>query len=159
MTIEEELKQYIVAKYGTLTKFGEIVGLSQSTLSTIFKRGIRRTSITRIFLICDELGISADALAEGKIIPKEDYGKIDMEVLQAFETLKNQYNLTIDGKPIEKEESWMISNSFLVGIQLVKQRRSMAKNGFEPDFMITDPNRYLQNIEMKKAIMAPKNED
>ena len=82
MTIEDELRLLIVTKYGTLTNFGKKIGMSQSTLSTIFKRGIQKTSITRIFKICDELGISADALAEGKIINKEDYGKKDMELNQ-----------------------------------------------------------------------------
>ena len=95
MTIEDELKQYIVTKYGTLTKFGEKVGLSQSTLSTIFKRGFQRTSITRIFKICDELGISADALALGKIIPKADYGLKVENVLDAFNMMRNQVRLAI----------------------------------------------------------------
>ena len=77
MTIEEQLKQFIVIKYGTVRNFCEQTNIPQSTLSTIFKRGIQRTSIDLIFKICDELAISADAIAEGKIIPKDTFESKD----------------------------------------------------------------------------------
>lgn len=126
MTIEEDLKQYIVTKYGTLTKFGEKVGLSQSTLSTIFKRGIQRTSITRIFMICDELGISADALAEGKIIPKDIYeGKEYTEFDYIFD------QMLIDGEPLGDYEKTRMKRALHNEAEGIRETREILKPQME----------------------------
>lgn len=123
MTIEEQLRNYIVTKYGTITKFGEKVGLSQSTLSTIFKRGIQRTSITRIFLICDELGISADALALGKIVPKAEYGKKRVEIESAFNMMRDTVTLSIDDIPITDFEYYLLLHNVNLTVEVLKERR------------------------------------
>lgn len=123
MTIEEQLRNYIVTKYGTITKFGEKVGLSQSTLSTIFKRGIQRTSITRIFMICDELGISADALALGKIVPKAEYGKKKVEIKPAFNMMRDTVILTIDGIKITDFEYYLLLHNVNLTVEMLRERR------------------------------------
>ena len=128
MTIEEQLKQFILSKYGTLTKFGEKVGLSQSTLSTIFKRGIQRTSITRIFKICDELGISADALAEGQIIPKNEFRKEVLDLNNALALMSNQYILAIDNVPLSRKEILLMEGYINLTIELLRKNRLGDKN-------------------------------
>ena len=69
MTIEEELKDYIIKKYGTLRNFTEKINIPNSTFSNILRRGLMNANVLTIIKICDELSISPDALAEGKIIP------------------------------------------------------------------------------------------
>lgn len=69
MTIEEELKDYIIKKYGTLRNFTEKINIPNSTFSNILRRGLMNANVLTIIKICDELSISADALAEGKIVP------------------------------------------------------------------------------------------
>lgn len=69
MTIEEELKDYIIKKYGTLRKFTEKIDIPNSTFSNILRRGLMNANVLTIIKICDELSISPDALAEGKIVP------------------------------------------------------------------------------------------
>ena len=142
MTIEEELRQLIVTKYGTLTNFGNKIGMSQSTLSTIFKRGIQRTSITRIFKICDELGISADALAQGEIIPKE--------MIDCYEYTDYDYifdHMLVDGKQLNAYEIFHMKNAFHNGADLVRRMRET----FEPDLMVLHENGEATFIEVKSS--------
>lgn len=72
MSIEEQLKELIIKKYGSVNKFAQTCGLSTSTVATIFTRGVNKTNISTIIKICQQLGISADELSDGKIVPKID---------------------------------------------------------------------------------------
>ena len=129
MTIEENLKNYILDNYKSLRNFVKTSGIDvpYSTIDGIFKRGIGSASIDNVFKICDALGISADALIEGKIIPKADYGKKIVDVHQALEMLKNQFNLAVDGTPITDFEFFMIEYNVELGIELIRKRRSEIK--------------------------------
>ena len=42
MTIEEQLKELIIKKSGSVNKFSNENGLSTSTVATVFTRGIRK---------------------------------------------------------------------------------------------------------------------
>lgn len=72
MTIEEELKAFILEKYPSVREFTIQNHIPYSTIATIFKRGINNSSYSSIFKICDALDISADELADGKIIPRNE---------------------------------------------------------------------------------------
>ena len=70
MSVESDLKNLIIERYGTVKAFSQSVGLPNSTLDSIFRRGILKASVTNVIKICDELGISADGLGEGKIVAR-----------------------------------------------------------------------------------------
>lgn len=129
MTIEEQLKQFIVIKYGTVRNFCEQTNIPQSTLSTIFKRGIQRTSIDLIFKICDELAISADAIAEGKIIPKDTF---ESKEYTEYDYIFDQ--MLIDGKKLNDYESWNMKRAFHDQADRIRETRAR----FEPDFEYYD---------------------
>ena len=74
MSIEEKLRRYILLKYGNFIDFCEASGLKNSTLSTIFKRGLMTTTTDKFFAICRTLNISADELANGRIVELNDNG-------------------------------------------------------------------------------------
>lgn len=81
MAIEEQLKALMIKKYGSVNKFAQTCGLSTSTVATIFSRGVNKTNISTIIKICQQLGISADELANGKIVPKtEEIQKIKTKI-------------------------------------------------------------------------------
>lgn len=69
MTIEEKLKNYILTKHKSIREFVKCTGLPYSTVDGILKRGIANSSIGNILIICKTLQISADELANGKIVP------------------------------------------------------------------------------------------
>ena len=73
MTTEEQLRDLMIKKSGSVNKFAQEVGLSQSTIFSILSRGINKANIESIITICRALDISADELAEGRITPMSDY--------------------------------------------------------------------------------------
>lgn len=77
MSIEEQLKELIIRKYGSVNKFAQTCGLSTSTVATIFSRGVNKTNISTIIKICQQLEISADSLADGQIVSKLSEEKIN----------------------------------------------------------------------------------
>lgn len=71
MSIEEQLKEYILKHYKSLRDFCMRNNFAYSTISNIFKRGIMGSSVSLIISVCDHLDIEVDALASGKIVEKE----------------------------------------------------------------------------------------
>ena len=69
---EDLLKELILSKYKSIREFTTHLEMPYSTLDSIFKRGIRKASVDNIIKICDSLGISADALVDGRIEAKSD---------------------------------------------------------------------------------------
>ena len=69
MTIEDELRALILKRYGSVNKFAQEIGVSQSTLFTAFSRGISKANIQTIITICRKLEISTDELCQGRITP------------------------------------------------------------------------------------------
>ncbi len=151
MTIEEQLKNYIVMKYGTVRNFCNQTNIPQSTLSTIFKRGIMRTSIDLIIRICDELEISADALAEGKIIPKDIYeGKEYTEFDYIFD------QMLIDGEPLGDYEKTRIKRALHNEAEGIRETREMLKPQME--YFDTPKGKFaLDKKTNRKFFIAPDN--
>ena len=69
MTIEEQLREMMIKKSGSVNKFAQEVEIPQSTIFSIFQRGVGKANINSIITICKALNISTDELAEGRITP------------------------------------------------------------------------------------------
>ena len=69
MTTEDKLKNFILSRFNSIREFTQVADISYSTFDSMLKRGIATSNVSNVIKICKELGISADALAEGKIIP------------------------------------------------------------------------------------------
>lgn len=68
MSTEEQLKDIILSKYGTVKDFAKVCELPYGTVDTILRRGVRKASITNIIRICKTLHISTDELAHDRIV-------------------------------------------------------------------------------------------
>ena len=80
-----------------------------ASIFSIFKRGLDNASINNIFKICKTLNISADALAEGMIVPyANETPKYAVEIKDIIERTKseiiNTNNLYFNGKPATKDD-------------------------------------------------------
>lgn len=64
---EDILREYILSKYKSIREFTIEANMPYSTVDSIFKRGLRKSSVDNLLLICKHLGISADALLDGEI--------------------------------------------------------------------------------------------
>ena len=89
MSVEQELKQLIISKYGSVRAFTLKIDMPYSTIDTIFKRGVSKAGIDNIFKICVELGISVDQLAEGRIMARipDAVSTYDYQILYDFRCL------------------------------------------------------------------------
>lgn len=74
MNTEELLKKLIIEKSGSVNKFAQEIGIAQSTLVSVFSRGVNKSNINTIIKICQALEISADALIDGRIVSNKDIG-------------------------------------------------------------------------------------
>ncbi len=71
--LENELKELIIERYGSLKKFADKVPIPWSTLDSLLKRGISNSNISNVIKICKELDISVDEIAKGRITSNDEY--------------------------------------------------------------------------------------
>lgn len=128
MTLEDALKNHILTNHRSLRSFAQTAGINYQTLMSIFSRGIDKASISNIIKLCQTLGISSDALAEGRIEKaetKKEPASVSLEELieQVRNSLKSQ-NVTLDGKTIDREDIDLIINSQNVVLELIRRKRN-----------------------------------
>lgn len=98
MSIEIDLKNLITQKFGTITNFSKSTGIPNSTLSSIFQRGVLNANVLNMITICDALAIDIDSLADGKIEAKKVNVNISLkeqQLLIAYNQHK-EFQLAID---------------------------------------------------------------
>ncbi len=55
--IEQELKDLIIKRYGSINKFSENIDIAWTTLDGVLKRGVNKANITSLIKICNGLNI------------------------------------------------------------------------------------------------------
>ncbi len=100
-SIEEKLKEYIKKRYGDVKSFAHQANIPNSTLSSMFRRGILNSNIKNVVLISEALNITVDGLAAGKIIPyiKETNDTIFSNT-ETYTLVELYNNLNNEGKKI-----------------------------------------------------------
>ena len=133
-TTEENLKELIISKYGTMLNFSSKIGMANSTLAAIISRGVTNASVNSINKICKELNISADALSDGKIIPNEETSADnwhfkDLNEIMTFVkiSLSSNKELTINGKPLDQDDIQTLIDAFELDCELIR-RKAMRRN-------------------------------
>lgn len=104
MTIENQLRELIILKYGSLREFTFNIGLPYSTLSTILKNGIMTANISNVVKICNALSIKIDELVEGRLVENIPGEKLlDVEKIFNQTKINIQYpNVKINGQKLDK---------------------------------------------------------
>lgn len=121
MSVEEQLKNLICERYGTQIAFSEKIGMPNSSLNTFLRRGVRSASINTVMDICQELGISANELAKGYIVPLE---KMETDITTAFSNLRlNASQLSLDGQPLTEAEIAVIFDSVENALNCIRRLR------------------------------------
>ena len=100
MTLDDELKEFIKGEYKSLLAFSKVVGIPYPTLDSIFKRGLCNAGIGNVIKICRCLGISADGLANGEIIPYENsqmhFTPDERELIRKYRALDERGKQAVD---------------------------------------------------------------
>jgi hypothetical protein len=129
MTTEEKLKDLILSRYKSIREFVLKIDMPYTTIDSIFRRGIGNSSVANIIKICKALSISADALAEGKIVStnqryfeiKEDPIDINDILADAKARLICFDDLTLEGRPVDDDTVAAITQGIDVSLELAKR--------------------------------------
>lgn len=129
MTIEEKLKELILDRYKSIREFTQSIDMPYSTLDSVLKRGIGNSSVTNIIKICKALKISADGLAEGKIVSTvERYFEIKEDPIDISDILADTKarlihfdDLTLAGDPVDNDTVRAITEVIDVSLELAKR--------------------------------------
>lgn len=70
ITLEEKLKSLISEKYGSMKNFAHKTGIPNSTLCSMFQRGIFNSTIGKVIQLTSALNISIEELIQGNIVFK-----------------------------------------------------------------------------------------
>ena len=124
MMIEDELRDLIVEKYGSVSAFAAEIGMSNSTIYSILARGVNNASVNRIIEICKRLGISADELAEGRIVPAEEKPQEVFEISDLLSPRKMRDTfVTLDGINLDEAEKSLFVFAIEVVVNQIRRSR------------------------------------
>lgn len=130
MTIEEKLKSLILERYGSVATFTKKIEMANSTFATIMKNGIHKANISSIIKICKELDISADELAQDRIVPNGIKLKSQTHMTELNEIIQftkmnilTYSDLTLDGELFTEEELNTFVDAMDLTVELIRRRR------------------------------------
>lgn len=126
MSIEDQLKEIITARYGTIKEFSKACGVKYTTVMTILARGVSNASVTNIIAICKALGISTDNLAEGRIVftaPKNPHRALE-KALFDLEIQMSDYFITFEGETLKANEISFVKDSFETILEMLRKKRA-----------------------------------
>ena len=127
MNTEEKLKELILSEYKSVQSFAASAGVKYQTVMSILNRGVVNASVSNIIKICTCLGISADELADGKIVPsahanaKRDVTDIE-DVVNLAKLQIADRKLTLNGKPLDEEDKQLFVHTLDIGLELLKKK-------------------------------------
>ena len=134
-TVEERLKELILTKYHSIREFTIATDIPYSTFYTMLERGLLNSNINNIVKVCASLNISADALADGKIVfnentneeKEDDIPEKTLDIRDILENTKRQLlaydGLMFNGQPADKESIDSILGAMEIGIEMAKRNR------------------------------------
>lgn len=130
MTTEEKLKELILSRYYSIRDFTNSIDLPYTTLDSMFRRGIENSSVSNVIKVCKALGISADSLADGEIVPiqKRQTARVNdcIEVKDLVEDMKDilttKGGLTIDGNPITVKGVDSLIDAMDIGVEMARRK-------------------------------------
>lgn len=127
MTIEEQLRAMILRDNKNMSDFCQKHGLTYTTVDTILKRGIRKAGVNNMILLCQALGISLDALVEGRIEKAAKQGgtySVEGIIENAKKNVMEADGLTLNGRTVTDTQRLMIAESldFLLAYQQNSER-------------------------------------
>lgn len=124
MCVEQKLKELILSRYRSIREFILEIDMPYTTIDSMFKRGIGNSSVGNVIKICKALGISADALADGEIVPvKHQNDSKDLnDIVEETKLYLSTNNLTLDGIHIDKNNIDPVINALEISMEMVRKK-------------------------------------
>lgn len=129
MAIEDQLKNLILTRYRSIREFTIAIDIPYTTIDSIFRRGVGNSSVANVIKICKALGISADELADGKLVPVIQKVPVKLgdshEIRDRLDQLKMELaymdDPTLDGEPVDRDTVLAIAQGIDVSYETVKR--------------------------------------
>lgn len=126
MTTEEKLKEYILTRYRSVREFVIHANIPYTTMDGILKRGIANSTIGNIIAICRTLGISADALGKGEIVPIQNAANntVSLCTITQYMQLRIEHEcITLDDQPLSPEEKTYANICLDLMVEYIRKKR------------------------------------
>lgn len=129
ITIEEKLKDLILSRYNSIREFALSIGIANSTVDSMLRRGVQNANVSSVIKICNALHISTDALADGEIVfvtlvPDKDITPVPLQIeniVKDFKIYLLSHNLTLEGETLNRETINEFNNFIDLGLDLLKR--------------------------------------
>lgn len=72
-TVEEQIKEIIEERYGSIPKFAAKIEMSPQTIYSLLNRGIGRASMATVVPVLAELGIDSNWIARNRLVPFDGF--------------------------------------------------------------------------------------
>ena len=129
-TPEQRVKEIILARYHTMKEFASVCGLPYGTIDGILRRGFGNSNVENVFTICRILGISADELADGKIVFADRSEKnrlLSANITDVVDFIKTNSDdmteLKIDDQSLTGDELSLLVDCVELSIELIRRKR------------------------------------
>ena len=135
-TIEERLKQYIKDNYSSVRAFVLAKDLNYANVDSILRRGIKNATWNSVKSLCEALEISADELAEDRIVPvpkDNDAVKAEDVLAETINKILYTENLTIADEPASIDDRMAIAASMEMLLATRKRLNEYAKELVKDD--------------------------
>lgn len=87
MTIEEQLKSEILSRYKSIAAFTSAIGVPNSTLNSVFKRGISNAGISTMIKVFNALDLDVESIQTGTLEKKQSCIKSHCQTITEPEEL------------------------------------------------------------------------
>lgn len=109
MTIEQQLKDMIISRFGSVSEFTSRSGIPNSSFVSIMNRGINTANMSNMLKISNALNISIDELARGRIAPVAlNSPRLGADISASLNLykhgIKSLDSLELDGIPLSDSE-------------------------------------------------------
>ena len=92
--MEEDLKSIILSRYKSVNDFANAIGVPQSTIASIFKRGIDKAGVQTILKIFNALDLDVESISTGKL--KKSDVLTDSELTKKYRALDEHGREIVD---------------------------------------------------------------
>lgn len=152
--LEEELKQIIIEKYGSVRQFSFKINIPYTTVDSILKRGIDNSNVGNVIKMCKALNISIDNLIDKKeIIPDLNFDNAEISNINSERCKIPILGVIKAGIPIEAQENiigytdipkeWTRGNKKFFGLKI--SGNSMIPNYQDGDLVIFESTTEFNN--------------
>lgn len=94
MNLEEELKNIILSRYKSVNDFANAIGVPQSTIASIFKRGIGKAGVQTVLKIFNALDLDIESISTGNLRASQRVS--DVEFTKKYRALDEHGKKLVD---------------------------------------------------------------